>query len=371
MHKSQDKIRKIRVGITHGDFNGVSYELIIKSLTDSRMIELFTPIVYGSSKIASYFRKALHVDDFSFNIIQKSESPNHKRANLINIHNDEVKVEIGKSTEIAGKLAYAALEEAVEGLKFQNIDVLVTAPINKQNIQSESFDFPGHTEYLAKKFNADNHLMLMVCENLRLGVITGHMPLKDVSSALSIDLVMSKVRTMNESLIRDFGIRKPKIALLGLNPHSGDDGLLGKEENEVIIPAIKKSFEEDILVYGPYPADGFIGARSYRDFDGVLAMYHDQGMVAFKSLAFDSGVNYTAGLPIIRTSPAHGTAYDIAGKNMASTESFHKAIYLALDIYKNRKMHDELNENPLQPAEEDFVSNNNNNKNRSAEAKEN
>ncbi len=358
MNKSQDKNKKVRIGITHGDFNGVSYELIIKSFSDNRIVELFTPLVYGSSKIASFFRKALHVGEFNFNVIQKGEPLNHKRANLINIYDEEVKVEIGKSTEMAGKLAFLALEEAVEGLKNDEIDAVVTAPINKQNIQSEEFDFPGHTEYFAKKFDSENHLMLMVFENLRLGVITGHMPLKDVSSVLTVDLIVNKVRTMNESLIKDFGIRKPKIALLALNPHAGDDGLLGQEETEVIIPAVNKSKEEGFLVYGPYPADGFIGARTYRDFDGVLAMYHDQGMIAFKSLAFESGVNFTAGLPIIRTSPAHGTAYGIAGKNMASTESFHNAIYLALDIYKNRQMHAELNENPLQHQKEELVSNN-------------
>lgn len=359
MHKSQDKNKKVRIGITHGDFNGVSYELILKSFTDNRMLELFTPLVYGSSKIASFFRKALHLGEFNFNVIQKNEALNHKRANLINISEEEVKVEIGKSTEIAGKLAFAALEEAVEGIKNNTIDAIVTAPINKQNIQSEEFDFPGHTEYFAKKFEVENYLMLMVFEKLRLGVITGHMPLKDVSSVLTLDLICNKVHTMNESLIKDFGIRKPKIALLALNPHAGDNGLLGTEETEVIIPAINKSKEEGILVYGPYPADGFIGARTYRDFDGVLAMYHDQGMIAFKSLAFDSGVNFTAGLPIIRTSPAHGTAYGIAGKNLASTESFHNAIYLAIDIYRNRKMYEELNANPLQHQKEELVSNNN------------
>lgn len=358
MNMPQEKNKKVRIGITHGDFNGVSYELIIKSFTDNRMLELFTPLVYGSSKIASFFRKALHVGDFSFNVIQKDESLNHKRANLLNIHDDEVKVEIGKSTEIAGKLAFAALEEAVEGLKNNKIDAVVTAPINKQNIQSEDFDFPGHTEYFAKKFDSKNHLMLMVFENLRLGVITGHMPLKDVSSVLTVDLILSKVRTMHESLIKDFGIRRPKIALLALNPHAGDEGLLGQEETDVIIPAVNKSNDEGFLVYGPYPADGFIGARTYRDFDGVLAMYHDQGMIAFKSLAFESGVNFTAGLPIIRTSPAHGTAYGIAGKNIASTESFHNAIYLALDIYKNRKMHAELTANPLQHQKEELLNNN-------------
>ncbi len=353
MQKGHDKIRKIRVGISHGDFNGVSYELILKAFSDNRLLDMCTPVIYGSSKIASFYRKALHTPDISFNLIQRNDNAHPQKVNLVNIHKDEVKIEMGKSTEVAGKLAYDSLEESVEGLKMNKIDVLVTAPINKHNIQSDHFDFPGHTEYLAKKFNADEHLMLMVCENVRLGVITGHLPLKDVSSALSIELIEKKVKTMNESLIKDFGIRKPKIALLGLNPHAGDGGLLGNEENEIIIPAVKKVFDQGILAYGPYPADGFFGVRQYRDFDGVLAMYHDQGMIAFKSLAFDSGVNFTAGLPIIRTSPAHGTAYNITGKDQASPESFLSAIYLAIDIFNNRKMHEKLNANPLQHAEID------------------
>lgn len=357
MHKFQDKIKKIKVGITHGDFNGVGYELIIKTLSDNRLLEMFIPIIYGSSKIISFYRKVLHTGDFSFKVIQKNESPNQKQTNWVNIYRDEVKVEMGKSTEIAGKLAFYALEEAIESLKSNKIDVLVTAPINKHNIQSKDFNFPGQTEYLAKKFEVDDHLMLMVNENLRIGVITGHIPLKEVSSAISVDMITKKIGIMNDCLIKDFGINKPKIAILALNPHAGDQGLLGKEEKEIIIPAIKDSFDKGVLVYGPYPADGFIGAGTHLNFDGILAMYHDQGLIAFKSLAFESGAHYTAGLPIIRTSPSHGTAYDIAGKNRASTESFRKAIYLAIDIHKNRKMHEELNKNPLQKVEEDLVTN--------------
>jgi 4-hydroxythreonine-4-phosphate dehydrogenase len=360
MHKPQDKNKKIKIGITHGDFNGVGYELIIKSFADNRILDMFTPIIYGSAKIASYYKKALHSGNVDFNVVKNEDKFLPKRINLINIHDKEEKVEPGKSTKIAGELAFKSLEKAIEAIKKNQFDVLVTAPINKDNIQSEEFNFPGHTEYLAKKFDSENYLMLMVCDSIRLGVVTGHMPLKDVSSNLTIDLIMNKVRIMNESLIKDFGIEKPKIALLSLNPHAGDNGLLGKEEEEVIIPAIKKASEEGMLTYGPYPADGFIGSRSYNNFDGVLAMYHDQGMIAFKSLAFDSGVNFTAGLPIIRTSPAHGTAYNLVGKNQASTESFQNAIYLAIDIYNNRKTHEHITKNPLQKAEIDLTPSNGN-----------
>ena len=348
MQKTIDKNKKVKVGISHGDINGIGYEIILKSLSDPRMMDLFTPIVYGSSKVASYYRKAIGLKDMNFNIIEKSETPHHKKANLIEVTNKEVKIEIGKSSQAAGELAYSALESSVEGLKQNNVDVLVTAPINKHNIQSESFDFPGHTEYLAKKFNAEEYLMLMVSGGLRLGVVTGHIPIQKVPETLTVDLILSKIRILHKSLVQDFGIAKPKIALLGLNPHAGDEGLLGKEEIDVIIPAIQKAFEEEILAFGPFPADGFFGASSYKNYDGILAMYHDQGMIAFKTLSFDSGVNYTAGLPIVRTSPAHGTAYEIAGKRQASTASFNQAIYLAIDIFKNRKMHAELTKDPLE-----------------------
>jgi len=353
MSEIEDTENVIRVGISHGDINGIGYEVIIKAFRDPRILELFTPVVYGSSKAASYHRKAINLQEFSFNIIKSAEQISPLKANLINCCEKEIKIELGKSRNDAGELALQSLEEAIAGLKNNDIQILVTAPINKHNIQSEGFKFPGHTEYLAEKFGNQTPLMLMVCDSLRLGVITGHIPLKDVSATLTVDLIMEKVRIMNNSLKVDFGIRKPKIALLGLNPHAGDEGLLGSEDLEVIVPAIKKAFEEDILAYGPYPADGFFGSQSYKNFDGVLAMYHDQGLIAFKTLAFESGVNYTAGLSIVRTSPAHGTAYDIAGKNMASSESFTSAIYLGIEIYKNRLMHQELTKNPLITSEQE------------------
>ncbi|HOY30500.1 MAG TPA: 4-hydroxythreonine-4-phosphate dehydrogenase PdxA [Bacteroidales bacterium] len=345
--KEPDKDRKIVVGITHGDFNGISYEVIIKTLMEPRILELCTPVVYGSSKIASYHRKALNITDFNFNLVKKAELAGAKRQNIVNVTEQEVKIDIGESTEIAGKLALVALDMATSDLKNKYIDVLVTAPINKKNIQSGSFTFNGHTEYLAGRFNASNYLMMMVARDLRLGFVSGHVPVKNISETITEDLITRKLIVMNNSLIRDFGIQRPKIALLGLNPHSGDDGLIGNEEKTVIIPAMKKAQSENILCFGPYPPDGFFGSLKYRQFDGVLAMYHDQGMIAFKIIAFDDGVNYTAGLPIVRTSPAHGTAYDIAGKNMASPESFRNAIFLACDIFHHRQSFDTLSANPL------------------------
>ncbi|MCP4551771.1 MAG: 4-hydroxythreonine-4-phosphate dehydrogenase PdxA [Bacteroidetes bacterium] len=361
MAKAIERQKKIRVGITHGDINGIGYEIIMKTFRDPRLTEMVTPVVYGSSKVASYHRKALNINDFSFNIISNAHQINQKRANLINCCEEEVKVELGKSKDVAGKLAHKSLEEAVKGIKNNDIQILVTAPINKKNIQSESFKFHGHTEYFSNQFEDKPSLMLMIYENLRLGVVTGHIPLKDVSSHLSVDLVMEKLKILNNSLKIDFGIQKPKIALLGLNPHASDEGLLGSEETEIIQPAIRKVFDEGILAFGPYPADGFIGSRAYAEFDGVLAMYHDQGLIPFKTLAFDSGVNFTAGLPLIRTSPAHGTAYDLAGKNIASPESFRNAVYVGIDVYKNRMMHAELTKNPLVSAAP--IDNNKNNSN--------
>ncbi|MBE9481591.1 MAG: 4-hydroxythreonine-4-phosphate dehydrogenase PdxA [Bacteroidetes bacterium] len=347
MNNIPEKEKKIKVGITHGDINGIGYEIIIKSFIDSRIFEIFTPVVFGVSKVASYHRKALNINDFSFNLIKKPEYANPKRPNIINCYDRDVKIELGKSTQTAGELSLLALESAIKSLKNNEIDVLVTAPINKKNIQSKDFNFRGHTEYLAQRFECDKFLMLMISENFRIGVVTGHIPLKDVASKLSQEIIIDKLRIMNDSLIKDFNIRKPKIAILGLNPHAGDDGLIGKEEQEIIIPAIKKVFDDDILVYGPYPADGFFGSNTYSQFDGILAMYHDQAMIPFKALSFGSGVNFTAGLPYVRTSPAHGTAYEIAGKNEASPESFRQAIFFAIDIYKNRQIYEELNKNPL------------------------
>lgn len=351
MNKEEKKQgQRVKVGITHGDLNGIGYEIIIKTLHDQRMLESITPLVYGTSKVASYHRKVLDMNDFNFNLVKNAAAANPRRPNIINCHDNEVKIELGKSTSVAGELAYLALEKACDDLMAGEIDVLVTAPINKKNIQSDDFHFPGHTEYLAEKFGVNEFLMLMVSNSLRIGVITGHIPLGQVPEAITQELILSKIDIMNETLKRDFNIARPRIALLGLNPHAGDSGLLGKEEADTIIPAINTAFDKGVLAYGPYAADGFFGSSSYRSFDGILAMYHDQGLIPFKAMSFESGVNYSAGLPFIRTSPAHGTAYELAGKNEASPESMRAAIFLAADIYRNRSQFDALNINPLEVA---------------------
>ena len=342
-----EKERRVRIGITHGDVNGIGYEIIIKTLQDQRLMELYTIVVYGSSKVASYHRKVLNINEFNFNLIKKADQAHPRRPNLINIHDEEIKIDLGKSTPIAGELALLSLEAACEDLQNNLIDVIITAPINKKNIQSPGFSFTGHTEYLAQKFKAENCLMLMINNVLRIGVVTGHIPLSKVKETITTEMILGKIQVMNNTLMRDFGIVKPRIAVLALNPHAGDDGLLGDEEKTVIIPAIEKAYEKNILAFGPYPADGFFGATGFRNFDGILAMYHDQGMVPFKLMSFDEGVNYTAGLPVIRTSPAHGTAYDLAGKNEASPEAFRNALYMAGDIFIKRMEYDELLANQL------------------------
>ncbi len=343
----QEKIKPLRIGITHGDVNSISYEVILKSLQDSRIFEYFTPVLYGSSKVASYHRKALDMAEIAFNVIRSADQAEDEKLNLVNVITQEVKVDLGQSTDVAGKSAWMALEAATVDLGAGRIDALVTGPINKQNIQSKDFNFPGHTEYLAGKFETRDYLMLMVNDTMRIGVITGHIALREVPAKITEELILQKIRIMNNSLVRDFGIRKPKIAVLGLNPHAGDKGVLGIEEETVIIPAIQKAFEMGMMAFGPYPADGFFGSSSFSQFDGVLAMYHDQGLIPFKSMAFQSGVNYTAGLPVVRTSPAHGTAYELAGKNIASADSFREAIYLAMDVVRNRRLYDEVTSNPL------------------------
>ena len=338
---------QVKIGISQGDINGISYEIIIKTLLDNRILEFFTPIIYGSPKIFAYHRKALKINNFSLNNIKRIEDINPKRANIINCVDDDIRVELGKSTAMGGRASLSSLNRVVDDLRNGNLNILVTAPINKDNIQSDSFKFPGHTEYLKNKFNVDEVLMLLVSDKLRVGVVTGHIPVKDIASSITKEAILKKLKILNKSLIEDFGISKPKIAVLGLNPHSGDNGLIGKEEIETIIPAIDTARKEGILALGPYPADGLFGSKDFTEFDAVLAMYHDQGLAPFKALSFTSGVNYTAGLPIVRTSPAHGTAYELAGKNMASEDSFRQAIYLALDIYRNREEFAKLTENPL------------------------
>jgi len=349
MNKFLDEDFRIKAGITCGDLNGIGYEIIIKTLSDSRINELFTPIVYGSSKAASYHRKTVNINDFNFNIIRKADQANSKKPNLVNIKDEEIKIELGIATPESGALAFQSLEAAVEDLKRNQINVLVTAPINKYAIKQAGFNFPGHTEYLATHFESKNYLMLMISKNLRVGIVTGHIPLRQLAEKLTKQLVMAKAKTLHDSLVRDFNIGKPRIAVLGLNPHSGEGGLIGEEEQTMIIPVIKELSNQGMLIFGPFPADGFFGSSAYKDFDAVLAMYHDQGMLPFKSLSFDTGVNYTAGLPIVRTSPAHGTAYEIAGKNQASPDSFREAIYLACDIFRNRMIYEEVTSNPLIP----------------------
>ncbi len=338
---------KIKIGISHGDINSISYEVIIKALNDSRIMDNCIPIVYGSPKVAAYHRKALNIDNFSFNSIQSPNEANPKRANIINCLDDSIRVELGKSTQIAGEASYIALELATKDLQDHKLDAIITGPINKHNIQSDKFSYAGHTEYLESKFPSDGVLMLMVSNVMKVGVVTGHVPFSKVTEYLTKEVILNKLRIMNKSLMVDFMIRKPRIAVLGLNPHASDQGLIGNDEEEIIIPALEMAREENLMVFGPFPADGFFGAGSFSKFDAVLAMYHDQGLIPFKALMGREGVNYTAGLSIIRTSPAHGTSYDLAGKNEASPDSFREAIYLACDIYKNRKLYNEISSNPL------------------------
>lgn len=345
------KNTKIKVGITHGDINGVGYEVIIKTLMDNRIFELCTPIIYGSPKVAAYHRKALNIDNFSLNNIKEPSEAHPKRANIINCVDENIKVELGKSTRSAGTSSFQALETAVGDLKKGTIDVLITAPINKKNIQSKDFEFPGHTEYLETKLESGKSLMLLISDSLRVGVVTGHLPISKVSEAITKEGILEKLNILNDSLLKDFGIRKPKIAVLSLNPHAGDDGLLGTEEKDVIIPALDEAREKGIMALGPFPADGFFGSDDYKKFDAILAMYHDQGLTPFKALAFDSGVNFTAGLDKVRTSPAHGTAYAIAGTNVASEKSFQQALYMAIDVHKNRMNFEELSADPLKVSE--------------------
>jgi len=338
---------KIIVGISQGDINGIGLEVIIKTFLEPQMLEICTPVLFGSNKTASAHRKALNIEDFSFNQIKDFSELNHKRANLLSVYEEDVTIELGQQTENGGKYAFKSLEAATNALAEGKIDVLVTAPINKENIQSAEFKFPGHTEYLDEKFGKGNSLMFLVSDDLRVAVVTGHIPVTRVAQELTSEKILKKIQLLNKSLTQDFAIRKPKIAVLGLNPHAGDNGVIGDEEKNIIIPAIEKAKAEGIIAYGPYPADGFFGNGTYKNFDAVLAMYHDQGLIPFKTIAFNKGVNYTAGLPIVRTSPDHGTAYDIAGKGIASEESFRRAIYTAIDIYRTRKNHAEITSNPL------------------------
>lgn len=338
---------KIRVGITQGDINGVGYEVILKTFSDPAMLELCTPIVYGSPKVAAYHRKSLDLPT-NFSIVNTASEAAHNRLSVVNCSDDEVKVEFSKADSEAGKAALSALERAIEEYREGLIDVIVTAPINKHTIQSDTFAFPGHTEYIEERLgDGAKSLMILMRNDFRVALVTGHIPVSQIASVITKELIQEKLIIFNRSLKRDFAISAPRIAVLSLNPHAGDEGLLGKEEEEIIIPALKEMAAKGILCYGPYPADGFMGSGNFTHFDGVLAMYHDQGLAPFKALAMDEGVNYTAGLPVIRTSPAHGTAYDIAGKGLASEDSFRQAIYVAIDVFRNRLRDKAAHANPL------------------------
>ncbi len=336
--------RKIIVGITQGDGNGIGYEVIIKALADERILEFCTPVIYGSSKIFGFYRKLIHNLDkpASTNIITSAKEIHPKRVNIVNCLPDNVYVEPGQSTPESAKSAMVALEKAVADIKNGDIDVLVTAPFNKRAMANEGFGFTGHTEYLEKEFGVDEVCMLMVSDNLKVGVVTGHIPLREVPSAITREKIVSKLRLMKQSLERDFGINSPKIAVLGLNPHCGDGGLLGEEEKNIILPAVQEAVSQGILAFGPYSPDGFFGLGNYAKFDAVLAMYHDQGLIPFKALAFAEGVNYTAGLPIVRTSPDHGTAYEMAGRDEADPRSMMASIFAAIDIFNRRQAYDKL-----------------------------
>lgn len=340
--------KKLRVGISCGDINGIGLEVVLKSLSDLRLLEDIIPVIYASKQVAVDYAKTLGLPDLDFKFTSTSAETSSDKINVVNSWNEEVKLEFGKSTKAAGKCAFQSLESATEDLASKKIDVLVTAPINKKNIQSSDFDFPGHTEFLANYSNEPNHLMILAHDGLRVALVTGHIPLKDVANSLSSEGIQSKINVFEKSLIQDFGIAKPRIAVLALNPHAGDEGLLGDEELKIIAPAIEESNEKGTLAFGPFPSDGFFGSSSIKNYDGVLAMYHDQGLAPFKAIAFDEGVNFTAGLPIVRTSPDHGVAYDIAGQGVASERSFRQAIYAAIDIYRSRIRHKEFTTNPLQ-----------------------
>lgn len=341
---------KVKVGISQGDLNGVGLEVVLKSFSDPAMMELCTPVLFSSAKTISFYKKLLNLPDFNYTSVRDTKTLVSGKFNVLNCYEEDVLIEPGKATEHSGKYAYLSLEKAASALQEKHIDVLVTAPVNKNNIKQLHPSFIGHTEYLDQKFGQQKSLMLMVSDNLKIAVATGHVPLSEVASLLDTGLIIRKTELLLKSLKQDFSVQRPRIAILGLNPHAGDNGAIGKEDSQVILPAIKYFEEKGQLVFGPYSPDAFFGSGQHQRFDAVLAMYHDQGLIPFKTIAFGSGVNFTAGLSVIRTSPDHGTAYDIAGKALASEDSFRQAIYLACDIFKNRTIYERVSADPLRSA---------------------
>ncbi len=343
------KAENIIVGISIGDLNGIGSEVILKTFEDSRMLELCTPVIFANVKILSFIRKSFE-STVPLHGIDKLDQIVIGKVNVFNLWREGVDLNLGTNDEKIGQYAIKSFTAATKALKEGDIDVLVTAPINKYNIQSEDFKFPGHTDYLNQELEG-NALMLMVQDNLRVGLLTDHVPINEVASHLTEELIFKKIETINQTLIQDFSINKPKIAVLGLNPHCGDGGVIGTEDDKVLKPALKKLFDKGTLVFGPFAADGFFGSSQYEKYDAIIAAYHDQGLIPFKTLSFGNGVNYTAGLNKVRTSPDHGTAYDIAGKNKADYNSFKEAVYLAIDVYNSRNLHAEISQKPLKTKE--------------------
>lgn len=337
----------VRVGISIGDINGIGPEVIMKALSDSRLMLDCTPIIYGSTKVFSFYKKEMNVQEFNYQTVNSAENAHQGKVNVINVLSGELEFKLGEASENGGKYAFESLEKATQDLASGKIDVLVTAPISKEAMGKSGFQFPGHTEYLADMAGQEEALMLMISPTLKVGLVTSHIPLKEVVETITIDKVFDKIKQFASSLKKDFAISRPKIAVFGINPHAGESGKMGSEEQEIILPAIGRATNEGILAFGPFPADGFFGSGAMSSYDGVLAMYHDQGLSAFKALSFDEGVNFTAGLPIIRTSPDHGTAFDIVGKNKASGQSMRSAIYMAIDVHRNHMMNKEITANPL------------------------
>ncbi|MBK7037029.1 MAG: 4-hydroxythreonine-4-phosphate dehydrogenase PdxA [Bacteroidetes bacterium] len=338
---------KLKIGFTLGDVNGIGPEVLIKALDDNRILKLCTPVIYGSNRILSFYKKMFNIEGFNYTTCVDADQSNTKSVNIINCITDDIILQPGQDTAIGGKTALISLEAATQDLLAKKIDALVTAPINKNNMQQSGFNYHGHTEYFNAKAGDKESVMLLMNENLRVGLVTNHLAIKEIPAAITKEKILQKIELINHSLKQDFAIFNPTIAVLALNPHSGDGGLLGDEEKNIIIPAIKAAQDKKIYVVGPFAADGFFGSGNYQKFDAILAMYHDQGLVGFKSLSFGSGINFTAGLPFVRTSPDHGTAYDIAGKNEASGESMLHAIFAAIDICNRRVSYAESTKNPL------------------------
>ena len=344
------KDEKIKVGISIGDLNGIGGEIVLKTFQDKRMLEFCTPVIFASVKLVSFLKKQFKYD-FKFHGVNSPKNILQGKINVVNVWKENIEINFGKECTIAGEYSIKSLKTATRSLKANEVDVLITAPINKQNIQSESFKFPGHTNYLAQELNGES-LMLMITNNLRVGLLTDHVPINEITKHITKELVVSKFEIMQKTLVEDFGISKPKIAVLGINPHTGDSGVIGNEDDDILRPVIKEIKEKGNLIFGPYAADSFFGSGNYKNFDAILASYHDQGLIPFKTLSFGKGVNYTAGLNKIRTSPDHGTAYEIAGKGEADNGSFNEAVFLAIEIFKNRNEYHNLTQNSIDNIEE-------------------